>query len=103
LKVHGRDTKVALRRAFAGALPPGILRRPKKGFGMPVGRWLKGPLRPTLERYLAPTRLARQGLFAPAYVERLVREHLAGARDHRKPLWTLLAFQLWHERHLEAL
>ena len=47
-------------------------------------------------------RLRRQGLFEPAEVERLMSEHLSGRRDHRKPLWTLFVFQLWHRRWLEG-
>ena len=101
LKVNGSRTKIALRQAFAADLPPSILKRPKKGFGIPVGRWLRGPLRPLLAEMLAPDRLRQQGIFNPEPVASMCAEHLAGTRDHRKKLWTLLAFQLWHDRHLE--
>ena len=100
LKVRGSRTKIALRMAFGDVLPPSIVRRPKKGFGMPVGRWLRGPLRPLLEELLAPGRLAAQGIFSPEPVAAMVRAHLDGSRDYRKQLWTLIAFQLWHDRHL---
>jgi asparagine synthase (glutamine-hydrolysing) len=102
LKLHRLQTKHLLKRAMAGVLPPGIAERPKKGFGIPVAEWLKGQLRETLLDELSPDRLRRQGLFQPAEVQRLVAEHLAGRRDHRKPLWTLLVFQLWHRRWLEG-
>jgi asparagine synthase (glutamine-hydrolysing) len=49
---------------------------------------------------LSPSRLQRQGLFRPDEVARKIAEHKAGIRDHRKPLWTLLIFQLWHESWL---
>ncbi|AMV36007.1 asparagine synthase (glutamine-hydrolyzing) [Planctomyces sp. SH-PL62] len=94
-------TKRLLKRAAASRLPEAILKRPKKGFGIPVARWLRGPLAPLLHRLLAPDRLRAQGLFRPEEVARRVAEHQAGARDHRKPLWTLLMFQLWHEQWLE--
>ena len=98
---YGRGvSKRILKRAVAGRLPASILQRPKKGFGIPVARWLNGPLAPLLKSLLAPDRLKRQGLFAPEEVARRISEHQAGVRDHRKPLWTLLMFQLWHDRWL---
>jgi asparagine synthase (glutamine-hydrolysing) len=98
---YGRGrTKRLLKTAADGRLPATVLRRPKKGFGIPVARWLRGPLTGLLDRLLAPERLARQGIFRAEEVARLVAEHAAGRRDHRKPLWTLLMFQLWHENWL---
>ena len=96
---YGRGrTKRLLKRAAADHLPPAILDRPKKGFGIPVARWLRGPLAPLLDRLLGRERLARQGLFHPDQVALRVHEHQAGIRDHRKPLWTLLMFQLWYDQ-----
>jgi asparagine synthase (glutamine-hydrolysing) len=95
------QTKRLLKRAAAGRLPEAILRRGKKGFGIPVARWLRGPLCGLLEEKLGPDRLKRQGLFRPEVVARLIGEHKSGARDNRKPLWTLLMFQLWHQHWLE--
>jgi asparagine synthase (glutamine-hydrolysing) len=100
-KSGGGQSKRILRRAVRDRLPASILRRPKKGFGIPVARWLRGPLGPLLGRLLEPGRLARQGIFRPDEVGRLVGEHLSGVRDHRKPLWTLLMFQLWYDRWME--
>lgn len=102
LKVRGHNTKVALRRAFAGDLPPSILARPKKGFGMPVGQWLRGPLRGLMSDLLGERRLRQQGLFEPRVVLRMRRRHEEGRADFRKQLWTLLAFQLWYRHHLEV-
>jgi asparagine synthase (glutamine-hydrolysing) len=101
LKLRGFRTKHLLKLAFRDVLPPGIADRPKKGFGVPVAQWLKSDLRSTLEEELAPERLRRQGLFEPAEVQRLVQEHVRGRRDHRKPLWTLLMFQLWHRCYID--
>jgi asparagine synthase (glutamine-hydrolysing) len=100
-KVRGTRTKIALRQAFRDSLPGSIVRRPKKGFGMPVAKWMRGSLRSTVLELLGPERLQRQKLFDVAQVQRLCREHMDGVADHRKPLWTLLAFQLWHARHME--
>jgi asparagine synthase (glutamine-hydrolysing) len=98
LKLNRRRSKLLLKGAVKGLLPPGIAGRPKKGFGIPVAEWLKTDLRPPMLDLLSPLRLRGQGLFEPREVSRLVREHLGGTRDHRKQLWTLLMFQLWHER-----
>ncbi len=98
---YGRGrAKRLLKRAAAARLPAAILGRPKKGFGIPVARWLRGPLGPLLDSLLAPDRLRRQGLFRPDEVALRIAEHRGGVRDHRKPLWTLLMFQLWHDRWL---
>jgi asparagine synthase (glutamine-hydrolysing) len=97
-KFGRNQTKRVLKRAVAGKLPASILARPKKGFGIPVASWLRGPLAPMLNELLASERLERQGLFKPAVVARRIAEHQAGQQDHRKPLWTLLIFQLWYDR-----
>jgi asparagine synthase (glutamine-hydrolysing) len=101
LKLRRLDTKHLLKRAMGDVLPPGIANRAKKGFGIPVAAWLKGELREALRDELSPERIRRQGLFEPTEVTRLVSEHLSGRRDHRKALWTLFVFQLWHRRWLE--
>jgi asparagine synthase (glutamine-hydrolysing) len=102
LKLHRLDTKHLLKRAMGDVLPPGIANRSKKGFGIPVAAWFKGELREALQDELSPERIRRQGLFEPAEVNRLVSEHLSGRRDHRKSLWTLFVFQLWHRHWLEG-
>jgi asparagine synthase (glutamine-hydrolysing) len=93
-------TKRLLKKAASTRLPASILDRPKKGFGIPVAKWLRGPLRPLMDSLLAPDRLKRQGLFDADEVTRRIAEHQSGVRDHRKPLWTLLMFQLWHDQWL---
>jgi asparagine synthase (glutamine-hydrolysing) len=95
------DTKHLLKRAMADVLPPGIAKRAKKGFGVPVAEWFKNELREPLQDELSAERLGRQGIFEPKEVQRLIDEHLSGRRDHRKPLWTLFVFQLWHRRWIE--
>ena len=99
-KVGWLTTKYLLRRAMKDLLPPEILRRRKKGFNMPVAKWLTGPLKPLATDMLAPARLRRHGLFNTEYVQTLLQEHLTRRRDHRKLLWTLLAFELWYDTWL---
>ena len=99
MRLNGLTTKYLLKKAARGRLPDEIIDRPKKGFGMPIGQWLRGPLRELGESLLAPARLAREGFLAPVEVERLWSEHQRGIADHRKALWTLVVFQLWLERY----
>lgn len=92
--------KRVLRDAVADLLPAAILERPKKGFGMPVAAWLNGALRPLVQDVLGGDSLAAGGIFRPATVQRMLRQHERRERDHRKPLWTLLVFELWRRHHL---
>ena len=90
--------KHLLKQALRDRLPSQIMNRPKKGFGIPVAAWLRGPLKGLMTDLLAPDRLKQQGLFRPEAVSRLVDEHIRGVRDHRKPIWTLLSFQIWYDQ-----
>jgi asparagine synthase (glutamine-hydrolysing) len=101
-KLRGRKSKYILKRAVADLLPPFVARRGKKGFGIPVAEWLKKKLRPLARDLLSAERVRRAGVFNPEYVTRLLDEHEAGVANHRKPLWTLLMFELWHESFIET-
>lgn len=90
--------KVLFRHLMRGRLPETILWRAKKGFGIPLGLWMRTWLRPTVEATLAHDRLKIHGAFRPEIVDRLLAEHFAGRVDHRKKLWTLMMFQWWWER-----
>ena len=94
LKVRGRQTKVALRSAVAQWMPPSLARRPKKGFGTPLGPWLRGPHQRLLQDL--PERVEALDL-SPEPVARWCTEHNAGHRDHRRRLWTLLTLAGWFE------
>jgi asparagine synthase (glutamine-hydrolysing) len=83
-----------------GRLPDAIIHRRKQGFGVPLAQWFRGPLRAVLEDALAPERLRRIGLLKPEGVAALMNAHMSGRHDHRKLLWTLLAFELWREKYL---
>jgi asparagine synthase (glutamine-hydrolysing) len=102
LKLRRLETKHLLKLAMRDVLPDGIADRPKKGFGIPVSEWLKTDLRERLLDELSAERLRAQGIFSADEVDRLIHEHLEGRRDHRKQLWALLMFQLWHNRYVDA-
>jgi asparagine synthase (glutamine-hydrolysing) len=101
-KLRGRTTKYILKKAVGDLLPPFVTKRGKKGFGVPVAEWLKGKLRPLARDLLSADRIRRAGLFDAAYVQRLQDEHEQGRANHRKLLWTLLMFELWHESFIET-
>ena len=100
-KLKGNKGKYILKKAVEPLLPKTILKRPKKGFGIPIAEWLKGRLNPLMRDLLAPERLKNQGLFNEAYVQRLIREHETNVASHHKQLWTLLVFQLWFDNFLK--
>ncbi|HVS77089.1 MAG TPA: asparagine synthase C-terminal domain-containing protein, partial [Steroidobacteraceae bacterium] len=98
LKIRGGVRKWILKRAFADALPREVLRRGKEGFSMPMKHWLTHEWNALMHELLSPRSLAADGLFDAGYVERLMREHEAGAFNHSHLLWALMVFQLWRER-----
>ncbi len=100
-KLKGSITKYILRKSVANMLPKSIVKRPKKGFGIPIAEWLKGALNPLLHEMLSPSRLIVQDLFNHEYVRQIIREHEQGVANHYKQLWTLLVFQLWYENFLK--
>jgi asparagine synthase (glutamine-hydrolysing) len=100
-KVRGLSKKVLLRKAAEPLLPREVVHGRKRGFSIPAAAWLRGELAPFARTTLSAETLRRQGYFEPAVVTRLIDEHVAGAEDRSRQLWGLLAFTLWHERHVE--
>src|SRR6266446_3883374 len=102
MKLRGLRSKFLLKRALRGLLPDSILNRPKKGFGIPVADWFRGPLKEQMLSVLSPERIARKGFFDGPAVAALVGDHLSGRRDNRKQLWTLFVFELWHDGYVSG-
>jgi asparagine synthase (glutamine-hydrolysing) len=100
LKLKGLKTKYILKRAMADKLPPDILARGKKGFGIPIAKWFRNELRDLLLDTLSERRIRQQGIFDYPALARLVSEHLKGVKDNRKQLWTVFMFQLWFEKYM---
>ncbi|MBW8741333.1 MAG: asparagine synthase (glutamine-hydrolyzing) [Gaiellaceae bacterium] len=101
LKVRGLDKKVLLRKAAEPLLPREIVHGKKRGFSIPAAAWLRGDLEPFARETLSPDTMRRQGFFDSAVVTRILDEHVSGREDLSRQLWGLLAFTLWHERHVE--
>jgi asparagine synthase (glutamine-hydrolysing) len=101
MKLGGRERKRVLKQAAASVLPAEVFTRPKHGFGVPIGTWFRSPLRDFVVDTLQSPRARQRGYFEPQFVDRVVREHLAGRRDHTLRLWQLLMFELWHREYLD--
>jgi asparagine synthase (glutamine-hydrolysing) len=100
-RVRGLRKKVLLRKAVAPLVPERIVRGKKRGFSIPAAAWLRGYLEPFARGMLSAETLRRQGFFRPEAVTALIDRHVAGEEDLSRQLWGLLAFTLWHERHVE--
>jgi len=93
-KLHRGKTKHIFVKALRGLLPDEVLDRSKKGFGVPLNRWFRGPLRPLVKELLLSDTFRRRGIFDAAYVKRLIERQEQG-RPLDLHLWTLMSFELW--------
>jgi asparagine synthase (glutamine-hydrolysing) len=101
-KLQGLQTKAVLRAAVKDILPKEILARGKMGFPVPFGRWMRGRYAPLLEELVLSPRAQARGLFDPAYVQHLVKEHRDGEWDHGERLWSLVNVELWQRIFLDG-
>ncbi len=91
----GRTSKWALRQILSKYVPPELFERPKVGFSIPIGQWLRGPLRDWAEDLLDYRLMLNQGYLQPEPIQTLWRQHLSGRFDHTSKLWTVLMWQAW--------
>lgn len=97
MKIRNGKGKWILREVLYRHVPKVMIERPKKGFSVPLGRWLRGPLREWAESLLQPQRLKEEGYFDASQVHRVWADHISGKRDRSRQLWSILMFQAWLE------
>jgi asparagine synthase (glutamine-hydrolysing) len=99
LKLRGFTSKYILKKAMKNYLPDEVIQRKKKGFGVPIAKWVKRELKELFRDLLSHERIKREGFLNPEYVTSLLKEHLENKKDNRKQLCTLLIWELWVNRY----
>jgi asparagine synthase (glutamine-hydrolysing) len=102
LKVNRLARKYLLKKVSRPLLPAEVIDRKKQGFPMPMSVWFRGPAREFARDLLSAETVGRRGLFEPAYVERLLREHDSGFADNGSLLWGLVSVELWHRLFIDT-
>jgi asparagine synthase (glutamine-hydrolysing) len=102
LRTHRSDLKGLFRDSIADLIPPQLVYAPKRGFVIPLTLWLRGTLKPLVEKLLAPERLASQGIFKADFYPKYVRPHVQGKANFTQIVWAALMFQLWHVVFIEG-
>jgi asparagine synthase (glutamine-hydrolysing) len=95
LKIRNRENKWILRQILYKYVPPILIERPKMGFGVPIDRWLRGPLRDWAESLLSEQSLSDHGLLNPHSIREKWHEHISGHHNWQYLLWDVLVFQDW--------
>ncbi len=101
LKLKGKEGKYILKKAVEGILPDSIIYRKKHGFDLPIDSWLRGELKGMVDEMLSDEKIRAVGIFRPEAVKEIVERQRKGERWHQKQVWSLLVFQLWHERFMK--
>ena len=98
---RGGEPKALLRSVLGRYLPLSLFDRPKRGFSVPLGQWLSGPLRDWAEDLLAPGKLANEGLLDAGRVQAMWQRHLSKREQNATALWNILMLRAWSERWLK--
>lgn len=101
-KLKGQEGKYILKKSLEPSLPHDVLYRPKMGFGVPLAKWFRGPLKERVQEALMGPIIRDSGLFNLEYVEEVVKHHQSGLRDYSVIIWTLLMFSAFLEREMQA-
>ncbi len=95
----GKQSKLILREILKDKVPQNLTDRPKMGFGMPIGDWLRGPLKDWSNDMLNLSRINNEGLFNGVTIQQTIKSHLSRERDYSAKLWNILMFETWKEKY----
>ncbi len=98
IRVHGQQSKWPLRQLLQQYVPKDLVERPKMGFSVPIGDWLRGPLREWGMDYLNPARLRADGFLDPATIDAAWQLHMSGKVNSEIQLWAAIMFSAWYEQ-----
>ena len=101
-KINRTKRKIILKDTFQDLLPKELFKAPKRGFGVPIGKWLKTELKDDLYRYAQYDFIVAQGLFNYEYIHNLISEHMNNTIDRYSELWAFYVFQNWYERTMNT-
>ena len=101
MKIWNGRRKHVLKEVAAQFLPASLIDRRKQGFGVPLDVWFRGSLRELFSDTLLSRRALARGYFEPAFVRRVVHEHVSGTRDHAFRLWQLVVLERWHQQYVD--
>lgn len=101
LKMRRFETKSLLKKVAARLVPADVVYRRKMGFGVPVGNWFRGEMRPFVRELLLAEKAMNRGIARPEVIRRYVDDHTDGKRDHAFQIWTLLMLELWFQRFID--
>ncbi|MCK9595036.1 MAG: asparagine synthase (glutamine-hydrolyzing) [Candidatus Omnitrophica bacterium] len=100
MRLRGFGSKYILKKAAVPFLPAGIVNRRKKGFGVPIGSWIRKDFKRLILDFLDADKIKKQGLLDCGYVNGLLDRHFRGKADNRKKIWTIFMFELWASKYL---
>ncbi|WP_127579930.1 asparagine synthase (glutamine-hydrolyzing) [Paenibacillus koleovorans] len=101
LKINHGESKYILKKLLKKSLPQQLVDRPKMGFGVPISKWLRGPLKWWADALLDDNKIRKQGYLSPLLVRKLWSEHADGKKDWGYVLWNILMFQAWLNEYIE--
>lgn len=98
--INRTSKKYILKESFKDVFPSNFLEKTKKGFGVPVGDWLRSFLKDELIYFCNKSFIEEQNLFNYSFIEQLVNRHLSGQEDNTFKVWTYFCFQKWYKNHI---
>ena len=100
IKYQNNILKYLPKKLLGRYIPKELFERPKMGFGIPIGQWLRQDIKYLIDKYLSNERLKKEGFFDMAYVNKIILQHMDGKQDNTSILWALLMFEMWLEKYM---